>query len=198
MGAFISFFKSEAPTARTGRHVNPEGEAKRSKDSLVFLFAPLQGANRFIRLCELFLREREKGKLGANELAFRSFPSPPLLQSMFRFAFVALLSELHRVYNYDLLYDEIASVISKVTRVSTVSGESRSYRCNLRYLITIMFHFIVRAIKRSLVANFEATVAYLSKGIGRTEIQKARSKRSDRYFTPRTLDQTSRNLIGYS
>lgn len=76
MGAFISFFKSEAPTARTGRHVNPEGEAKRSKDSLVFLSAPLQGANRFIRLCELFLREREKGKLGANELAFRS--SPPI------------------------------------------------------------------------------------------------------------------------
>lgn len=76
MGAFISFFKSEAPTARTGRHVNPEGEAKRSKDSLVFLSASLQGANRFIRLCELFLREREKRKLGANELAFRY--SPPI------------------------------------------------------------------------------------------------------------------------
>lgn len=197
MGAFISFFKSEAPTARTGRHVNPEGEAKRSKDSLVFLSVPLQGANRFIRLCELFLREREKGKLGANELAFRCSP-PPLLESMFRLAFVALLSELHRVYNYDLLYDEIASVISKVTRVSTVSGKPRSYQCNLRYLITITFHFIVRAIKRPLVANFEATVAYLSKGIGRTEIQKARPKQSDRYFTPRTLDQASRNLIGYS
>lgn len=78
MGAFISFFKSEAPTARTGRHVNPEGEAKRSKDSLVFLSVPLQGANRFIRLCELFLREREKGKLGANELAFRSSPPPSI------------------------------------------------------------------------------------------------------------------------
>lgn len=195
MGAFISFFKSEAPTARTGRHVNPEGEAKRCKDSLVFLSASLQGANRFIRLCELFLREREKRKLGANELAFRY---SPLLESMFRLAFVALLSELHRVYNYDLLYDEISSVISKVTRVSTVSGKPRSYRCNLRYLITITFHFIVRAIKRSLVANFEATVAYLLKGIGRTEIQKARPKQSDRYFTPWTLDQASRNLIGYS